>query len=99
MSRTAVVLCLFVTWILVANGQDSRAGIYDVRAFGAKGDGKTLDTSAINKAIDAAAAAGGGTVRFPAGSYLSFSIHLKSNVALYIDQGATVIAADPAADH
>ena len=99
MRRTAVVLCLFVTWILVANGQDSRAGIYDVRAFGAKGDGKTLDTTAINKTIDAAAAAGGGTVRFPAGSYLSFSIHLKSNITLYLDQGTTIVAADPMTDH
>jgi polygalacturonase len=68
---------------------------YDVRAFGAKGNGRTLDTAAINKAIDAAAAAGGGTVHFPAGSYLSFSIRLKSNIALYLDQGATIVAADP----
>src|ERR1051325_3987365 len=71
------------------------ADVYDVRAFGARGDGKTLDTASINKAIDAAAAAGGGTVRFPAGTYLSFSIHLKSNIALYLDQGATILAADP----
>ena len=46
-------------------------GVYDVRGFGAKGDGKTIDTPAINKAIEAAAAAGGGTVNFPAGTYLS----------------------------
>ena len=66
---------------------------YNVKKFGATGDGKTLDTQAINKAIDAAAAAGGGTVYFPAGNYLSVSIHLKSNIALYFDQGATIIAA------
>ena len=65
-----------------------------MRAFGAVGDGKTLDTAAINKAIDAATAAGGGTVLFPAGNYLSYSIHLRSNVALYLDLGATIIAAD-----
>ena len=68
---------------------------FDVRAYGATGDGKALDTEAINKAIDAAAAAGGGTVWFPAGTYASYSIHLKSNVALYLDQGATILAADP----
>jgi polygalacturonase len=68
---------------------------FDVRAFGAKGDGKTLDSPAINKAIDAAASEGGGTVHFPAGTYRSFSIHLKSNVALHLDQGATILAADP----
>ena len=70
-------------------------GVYSVRAFGATGDGKTLDTAAINKAIDSAAAAGGGTVYFPAGDYLSVSIHLKSNIALYLDHGATIIAASP----
>jgi polygalacturonase len=47
------------------------AGSLDVKTFGATGDGKTLDTAAINKTIDAAAAAGGATVLFPAGNYLS----------------------------
>ncbi len=67
---------------------------YDVRAFGAKGDGQTLDTPAINKAIDAAAGAGGGTVVLHAGNYLCYSIHLKSHVGLYLGPGATIIAAD-----
>ncbi|TSJ38871.1 glycoside hydrolase family 28 protein [Mucilaginibacter corticis] len=69
--------------------------VYDVRKYGAKGDGKALDTKAIDKAINEAAAAGGGTVYFPAGDYLSVTIHLKSNVGLYIDQGATIVAATP----
>jgi hypothetical protein len=66
---------------------------FDVISFGAKGDGKTLDTSAVNRAIEAAAAAGG-TVLFPAGSYVCYSIHLKSNVSLYLGPGATIVAAD-----
>jgi polygalacturonase len=70
------------------------ARTYDVRAFGAKGDGKTLDTPAINKAIEAAAAVGGATVSFPAGTYLCYSIHLKSNVGLNLGSGATILAAD-----
>jgi polygalacturonase len=80
------------------DGAQKRApftGAFDVRRFGAKGDGKALDTAAINKAIDAAAAAGGGTVLFTAGTYRSFSIRLKSNVGLYLDQGATILAAHP----
>src|SRR5438876_1848798 len=72
--------------------------LYSVRNFGAKADGKTLDTPAINKTIDAAAAAGGGTVFFPAGNYLSVSIHLKSNIALYLEQGATIVAANTSDD-
>jgi polygalacturonase len=76
-----------------AYGQDT-AGAFDVKAYGAKGDGKTLDTAAINKAIDAAAAAGGGRVYFPAGSFLTYSIRLKSSVSLYLSDGATILAAD-----
>ena len=71
---------------------------YDVQSFGAKGDGKTLDTAAINRAIEAAAAEGGGTVYFRAGNYLCYSIRLKSKAALYLDQGATIVAADSASD-
>jgi polygalacturonase len=79
----------------VSSGQLDRAMVYDVRAFGAKGDGKALDSPAINRAIEAAAQAGGGTVYFPAGTYRSFSIRLKSNIALYLDHGAVILAADP----
>jgi polygalacturonase len=67
---------------------------FDVRSYGAKGDGKTLDTSAINQAIEAAAGAGGGTVFLPAGTYLCFSIHLRSHVHLYLSQGCTIQAAE-----
>jgi len=70
------------------------AGVFDVRTFGAAGDGKTIDTPAVNRAIDAAAAAGGGVVLFPPGQYLCFSIHLRSQVHLHLAQGATILAAD-----
>jgi polygalacturonase len=69
-------------------------GFFDVRTYGATGDGKTVDTPAINKAIEAAAAAGGGTVFFPAGTYMCFSIRLKSHIQLYLSQGCTILAAD-----
>jgi polygalacturonase len=69
-------------------------GLFDVRRYGAAGDGKTLDTEAVNRAIEAAAAAGGGVVVFPAGSYLCFSIRLKSHVHLQLLQGSAIVAAD-----
>jgi polygalacturonase len=69
-------------------------GLFDVRKYGAAGDGKTLDTSAINRAIDAAASAGGGIVLFPAGTYLCFSIRLKSQVHLCLSQGCILLAAE-----
>jgi polygalacturonase len=71
------------------------AADFDVRAFGARGDGTTVDSPAINAAIAAASQAGGGTVRFPAGRYLSYSIRLRSNIALVLDAGCTIIAAEP----
>ncbi len=67
---------------------------YDVRVYGARGDGKTLDSPAINAAIDACAGEGGGTVVLPAGNYLCGSIHLKSNIELHLTPGATIIATD-----
>jgi polygalacturonase len=77
---------------------ETRAATFDVKAFGAKADGKTPDRNAINKAIDAAAAAGGGTVYFPAGTYLTGSIRLRSNITLQLDHGSVIEAStDPAA--
>jgi len=71
---------------------------FDVKAFGAKGDGKTPDRDSINKAIDAASAAGGGTVYFPAGTYVTGSIRLRSNITLQFEHGTRLEAsADPAA--
>ncbi len=64
---------------------------FNVRSYGAVGDGKTLDSPAINKAIDAAVATGGGTVFVPAGTYLSGSIRLKSNIHLLLDAGAVIL--------
>lgn len=66
---------------------------FNVRTFGAKGDGKTLDSPAINQAIDAAVKVGGGTVLVPAGRYLSGSIHLQNNINLHIAAGATIVGA------
>ena len=96
--KTRLPLLFMLGALLLVSGggvfaAGSVAGTYNVRDYGAKGDGTTLDSPAINKAIDTAALAGGGTVRLPAGTYLSTSIHLKSNIALYIDQGATLKSA------
>jgi len=68
-------------------------GVYNVRDFGAKGDGKTLDSPAINAAIEAAVSDGGGQVVLPAGTYLSGSIRLKSNIDLHLSAGCTILAA------
>jgi polygalacturonase len=66
---------------------------FNIRSFGATGDGKAVDTPAVNRAIAAAAESGGGTVLFPAGVYLCHSIRLKSHVALRLEPGAVILAA------
>lgn len=97
-------LIVVVPWLLTASlspvsaQPPSSPAVFDVRTFGATGDGKTLDHPAINQAVEAASHAGGGTVRVPAGTYRCFSIHLQSHVMIQFEPGATILAADPAAD-
>jgi polygalacturonase len=73
------------------------AAVFDVKTFGAKGDGKTLDRDAINRTVEAAAAEGGGTVHIPAGTYLTGSIRLRSNIRLELDAGSVLDASPDAA--
>jgi hypothetical protein len=74
-------------------------GIWNPFNFGAKGDGKTLDTNSIQKAIDACAKAGGGTVYFPSGKYLSGTLFLKSYITLYLDAGAVLVGSKNLSDY
>lgn len=71
----------------------------DPHAFGAKADGVTKDTAAIQKAIDTCSAQGGGTVTLSAGTYLSAPIVLKSHVTLHLDKGATLMGSPDHADY
>lgn len=71
----------------------------DAHSFGAKGDGATKDTIAIQKAIDSCEKQGGGTVVLTAGTYLSAPIVLKSNVTLQLDKGATLLGSTDHADY
>ncbi len=80
---------LLITTTLAAAAQ--AAGVFDIRDYGAVGDGATLDTPAIHKAIEACAAAGGGQVLLPPGRYLSGTVHLKSRMTLFLEAGATLI--------
>ena len=86
------VLCGVLLMLIVQVAQ-AATGVYHVRDYGAKGDGKTLDHIAINKAIEAANADGGGQVVLSAGTYLCGSIRMKSNVDLHLTAGARILAA------
>lgn len=72
---------------------------FNVTAFGAKGDGKAVDTAALQQAIDAAAGAGGGTVYFPVGRFLSGTLTLKSNVTLELSPGAVLLGSTRKEDY
>ncbi|MFF7558912.1 glycosyl hydrolase family 28 protein [Streptomyces pseudovenezuelae] len=107
-SRSRAAIVLFVVALVLGLGHPAAqaasqgprdpqepspaAAVFDVRDYGAKGDGSANDTPAVNKAVTAASsAAGGGVVRFPPGDYRSKNtIHMKSHVTLRLDQGATL---------
>ena len=82
-------LCVAVAVMLLAGS--ASAAVFNVRQYGAAGDGKTPDTAALNKAVEACAAAGGGQVLIPPGRYLTGTIRLKSNVTLMLDTGAEIV--------
>ncbi len=88
-----ITLVTMIVTCLTIGSLDAFAERYDVRQFGAKGDGTTLDSPAINAAISQAVNDGGGQIYLPAGTYLCGSIRLKSNIHLYLDAGATILAA------
>ena len=100
--RTAsmAVILLLVTGALRTPGfqRTRRQRSLRCRAAGARGDGKTLDTAAIQHALDECGNAGGGIVRFSAGVYLSKPIFLRSKTTLELGEGATLKATDEEAD-
>src|SRR4051812_44497734 len=74
------------------------AASYNVRDYGASGQKTASAQAAIQQAIDACAAAGGGVVYFPPGDYTTGTLHLRSHLRLYLESGATIFASkEPAA--
>jgi len=95
--RDFITAVLLWVGILLANSISIAADAsrtFDVKKFGAIGDGKTLNTHAIQSAIDTANQSGSGTVSFPAGIFLSASLVLKSHVELRLEAGATLLGSE-----
>ncbi len=88
------MVCLWLAAISFPCGaraeSSTPAGRLKVRAFGAKGDGVSKDTAAVQDAIDTCARSGGGTVHFSPGTYLCSSLHLRSGVTLWLAAGAII---------
>src|SRR5207342_2084564 len=94
---------LYVLLLLALFGQAASAAtnspttVFNVMEYGAVGDGHTKTTAALQKTIAACAAAGGGTVWFPAGKYLTGALMMESNLTLHLDAGAELLySGDPA---
>ncbi|MBI5393975.1 MAG: glycoside hydrolase [Verrucomicrobia bacterium] len=83
-----IAVCLFIAASVGVFGADA---VFDARNFGAQPDGRALCTASIQEAIDACAAAGGGTVVLAGGKFLSGTIHLRSHVTLEVAAGATLL--------
>lgn len=91
-TRTFIAFLSFCLLLPVLASPDNKT-VFNVRDFGAVGDGTSLDSPAIDRAIQAASAAGGGTVLVAAGTYLCGSIHLTNNLHLYLDAGTVILGA------
>lgn len=90
MRRLALIL---LTLLMAVQQLAAQVRVYDVTRYGAAGDGRTDDAAAIQRAVDACEAAGGGQVYLPAGrTFMAGPIQLKSNIELYLDAGATLLA-------
>lgn len=94
MQKSISFLCFLLLAVL------TKAAVHiDVTKFGAVGDGKVMNTQAIQTAIDSCSAQGGGKVVFPAGTWLSGTLLLKTGVTLYLDEKATLLGSTDIADY
>ena len=97
--RRLLALAASTVFLAASAGMLHAAAVCNVRDYGARGDGTTKDTAAIQKAIDTCEQKGGGTVVLPAGTYLSAPIVLKSNITFHLDKDATLLGSPDHADY
>ena len=90
----SLITLLFICSALAANNST-----YNIKEFGAKGDGTTLNTEIIQEAIDACHSSGGGMVYIPSGDFLSGTLILKSHVNLHLSSGATLLGSTDLDDY
>ncbi|MFC7337907.1 glycoside hydrolase family 28 protein [Haloferula chungangensis] len=92
--RKLISTCMAAALVGICQAKD-----FNLRDFGAVGDGKALDTAAVQKAIDACSDAGGGVLRVPAGKFVIGTVELKSNVTLSLDHGAELLGSQNQEDY
>ena len=92
-------LSLVAALVPTVRAESDKPKVFNIRSYGATGDGKAMDTKAVQKTIDVCHAAGGGTVRVPAGDFQIGTIRLKSNVTLSLDYGARLLGSQSLDDY
>ena len=100
-NKKSILTVLTLAALLIASAtlHAVDAQVFSVRDFGAKGDGKNLDTKAIQAALDKCGKAGGGTVVLPKGTYLTGAVFMKSRTTLLIEEGATLLGSEKKDDY
>lgn len=99
--KTIRLMFLFavpIAFAAIGAGENSSSSHFNVREFGAAGDGVTLDTKAIQRAVDQCSIRGG-VVLFTPGKYLTGSVELKSNVELHLQSGAIILGSTRLSDY
>ena len=99
MNKTKYRIFIGLIWITIVGSVFGAETVYDVRDYGAKADGKTLCTKAIQWAIDECAGDGGGTVYLGQGVFLSGTIYMKSGVTLKLDVACTLLGSKNLKDY
>ena len=93
------IVFLFVCFLGISLSVAQTSPYVNVLDFGAKTDGETINTEAIQSAIDQCHKNGGGTVEFPAGNYLTGTIIMKDNVILHLQAGSKILGSTNIADY
>ena len=99
MINRLLLLCLITGWASVTGVEIATPKQFNIKCYGAIGDGVTLNTVAVQKTIDACSEAGGGIVRIPAGHFVIGTILVKSNVTLSFDHGAELLGSQDMKDY
>ena len=99
MKRTTKKILQLLILFIFLSANFLKSETFDIKTFGAVADGKTINTLAIQKAIDKCKDAGGGTVLIPQGTFISGTLQLFSNIELHLDHGAILKGSDKVSDY
>src|SRR4029453_16268286 len=94
-----LMVCVLALLIVLAGTATAERRIFNIADYGAKGDGKTINTTSIHQAIQACAQAGGGTVYVPTGEFRTGTVVLTSNIHLLIEAGGVLKGSDRISDY